>query len=59
LEKVTESLKNAVSSLENKLSGEFISIDLRNALNNIGEITGETTNDDILNLIFSRFCIGK
>ena len=59
LDKVTESLKNAVKSLENKLSGEFISIDLRNALNNIGEITGETTNDDILNNIFSKFCIGK
>jgi tRNA modification GTPase len=59
LEKVIESLKIALQSLEMKYSGEFISVDLRNALNSLGEITGEVTNDDILNNIFSRFCIGK
>jgi tRNA modification GTPase len=34
-------------------------LDLRDALNAVGELTGETTPDDILDLIFSRFCIGK
>ncbi len=41
------------------MSGEFISVDLRNALNHLGEITGEVTNDTILNNIFMNFCIGK
>ncbi len=38
---------------------EFVALDLREALNAIGEITGETTPDEILDRIFSRFCIGK
>lgn len=59
LEKVIESLKIAVKSIEEKLSGEFISVDLRSALHHLGEITGEVTNDDILENIFRNFCIGK
>jgi tRNA modification GTPase len=38
---------------------ELCSVDLRDALHAVGEVTGETTPDDILDLIFSRFCIGK
>jgi tRNA modification GTPase len=41
------------------MSGEFISVDLRNAENSLGEIIGKVTSDDILNNIFSKFCIGK
>ena len=41
------------------MSGEFIAVDLRNAENNLGEIIGEVTSDDILNNIFTKFCIGK
>ncbi|MEA3464398.1 MAG: tRNA uridine-5-carboxymethylaminomethyl(34) synthesis GTPase MnmE [Thermodesulfobacteriota bacterium] len=41
------------------LPPEFLSIHLRDALSSLGEITGETTPDDVLNKIFSRFCIGK
>ncbi len=37
----------------------MILLDLYGALRPLDEITGATTNDDILNLIFSRFCIGK
>jgi len=40
-------------------SGELLSIDLRQTLTAIGEITGETTPDSILDIIFSSFCIGK
>jgi tRNA modification GTPase len=40
-------------------SGELLAIDLRDSLAAIGEITGETTPDAILDLIFSTFCIGK
>lgn len=38
---------------------EFVALDLREALSALGEVTGETTPDDILEQIFSRFCIGK
>ncbi len=54
-----EALKRCVTTIENGLSNEFIAIDLKEALNRLGEITGETTTDDILNMIFDRFCIGK
>ena len=53
------SLKIALRSTESNLSGELIVVDLRAALNSLGEIIGETTTDDILNKIFSSFCIGK
>jgi len=54
-----ESLKEALKSAEEGASGELIAVDLRNAMNHLGEITGEITTDDILNEIFGRFCIGK
>ncbi len=59
LKKAKESLLNALESIKNKLSGEFISVDLRNAENNLAEIIGAVTSDDILNNIFTKFCIGK
>jgi tRNA modification GTPase len=49
----------AKTTLKGNLSGEFIAVDLRAALNYLGEIIGITTPDDVLNNIFSRFCIGK
>jgi tRNA modification GTPase len=59
LDKARKHLKNAVISAENRLSGEFISVDLRNAESALGEIIGIVTTEDILNNIFSSFCIGK
>ncbi len=59
LENVTASLMNAAKSIDDGVSGEFISVDLRAAMNHLGEITGEITNDEILNNIFGSFCIGK
>lgn len=59
LENVVNSLKQVIDSIDKKMSGEFISVDLRNALNYLGEITGEVTNEEILNNIFKKFCIGK
>jgi tRNA modification GTPase len=61
-EKVRESvaaLAAALVALENKIPHEMLLLDLYNALRPLDEITGATTNDDILNLIFSTFCIGK
>jgi tRNA modification GTPase len=59
LKNAKESLCKAEDSIINGLSGEFISIDLRNAEFSLGEIIGEITSDDILNNIFMKFCIGK
>lgn len=59
LENVVTSLDDAAKTIEDDMSGEFISVDLRNALSHLGEITGEVTNDDILNNVFRNFCIGK
>jgi tRNA modification GTPase len=59
LTKAGESLKLAQSALESGKSGEFVSLDLRAALNSLSEITGEITTDDIMNSVFARFCIGK
>ncbi len=59
LKKAKESLGLALESVDKKMSGEFIAADLRNAENQLGEIIGKVTTDDILNNIFSNFCIGK
>ncbi|HWX53111.1 MAG TPA: tRNA uridine-5-carboxymethylaminomethyl(34) synthesis GTPase MnmE [Verrucomicrobiae bacterium] len=49
----------AVHAAERKIPHEMIMLDLYGALRPLDAITGETTTDDILNLIFSSFCIGK
>lgn len=54
-----ESLDRALESTNRKMSSEFIVVDLRSALDSLGLLSGETTTDDILDNIFSRFCIGK
>jgi tRNA modification GTPase len=59
LKRARESLEKSIESVDNKLSGEFISVDLRTAENSLGEIIGKVTTDDILNNIFEKFCIGK
>jgi tRNA modification GTPase len=52
-------LANAVSAVNHRVPHEMLLLDLYQALRPLDEITGATTTDDILNLIFSRFCIGK
>ena len=54
-----EALARALHAAEGCVSAEFIAIDLRTALDALGEIAGHACTDDILNLIFSDFCIGK
>jgi tRNA modification GTPase len=61
-ERVRESLTALAAAklaIENKIPHEMLLLDLYNALRPLDEITGATTSDDILNLIFSTFCIGK
>lgn len=61
-----EALSNAVSALdrvllglESGISGELVSMDLRDALRHLAEITGEISSSDILHHVFKNFCIGK
>lgn len=53
------SLCNVLASIDNMMPEDFFSIDLMDAYNFLGEITGETIDDDLANKIFSEFCMGK
>ncbi len=53
------SLERASGSLAADASLEFLALDLREALGSLGQISGETVTEDILDGIFSGFCIGK
>ena len=59
LKKAEAALSKAVESVSSKLPGEFVALDVRGAIDALGEITGSVTTDDILDRIFSEFCIGK
>jgi tRNA modification GTPase len=59
LERASRSLPIALQTNESGISGEFVAVDIRAGLDALGEIVGATTSEDILNSIFSRFCIGK
>lgn len=59
LQKVQSSLKDVSEGLKNKIPGDLLAIDIRSCLQYLGEITGEITNEDQLDYIFSKFCIGK
>ena len=53
------SLQSFIGNLEAGVVMELLPVDLREALDAVGEVTGETTADDVLDRIFSSFCIGK
>jgi len=59
LRKAVENLESAKNSIDNKMSGEFVAVDMRNAIDSLSEIIGVVTSNDILNNIFAKFCIGK
>jgi tRNA modification GTPase len=59
LQKARENVQRAIGALDQGMTGDFLSIDLRAALKELGTITGEITNEHVLDSIFSRFCIGK
>jgi len=59
LERCTNSLQSFLHAILANESPEFLALDLRLALDALGEITGEVTTEDILGRIFSKFCIGK
>jgi tRNA modification GTPase len=59
LRRAGEHLRASVEALERHIPLDFVSIDLRAAYDALGEVTGETASDDLLDKIFSEFCIGK
>ncbi|MBI5856255.1 MAG: tRNA uridine-5-carboxymethylaminomethyl(34) synthesis GTPase MnmE [Sphingobacteriales bacterium] len=59
LKEVQKSLGDIKEGLNNKLTGDLLALDIRRCLHYLGEITGEITNEDQLDYIFSKFCIGK
>ncbi|MGM0367732.1 MAG: tRNA uridine-5-carboxymethylaminomethyl(34) synthesis GTPase MnmE [Actinomycetota bacterium] len=59
LKDAEELIEKAESAMKDKMSEEFPSADLKIAKNLLGEITGDTASEDILEQIFSQFCIGK
>ena len=54
-----ESLEMCISSIDEGYEEDFFTIDLLNGYEALGEIIGETVDDDVVNEIFSKFCMGK
>lgn len=59
LREAEKSLIDIKNGLDNGLPGDLLALDIRRALHYLGEITGEVNNEDMLDFIFSKFCIGK
>jgi tRNA modification GTPase len=59
LRMVHQSLLEVQKGMSQKISGDLLSLDIRQCLHYLGEITGEITSEDQLDYIFSKFCIGK
>jgi tRNA modification GTPase len=59
LERAERNLSQALSGTASSMPDDFITIDLSSAASALGEITGETVQDDLLEAIFSNFCVGK
>lgn len=54
-----ESLQAVIKAIDSGISNDFVAQDIRHALHHLGLITGQITTDDLLENIFSKFCIGK
>jgi tRNA modification GTPase len=59
LVQVSDALKDVEDGLNARIPGDLLSLDIRRSLQYLGDITGEITNEDQLDYIFSKFCIGK
>ena len=59
VEEALDSLKLVEQSVRDQMPEDFYSIDLRNACDALGAITGDTVGEDLVNEIFSKFCMGK
>ncbi len=59
LQKTYDALSRVLDGMEQGITGDFLAMDIRQSLHFLGEITGQITTDDLLDNIFSKFCIGK
>jgi len=59
LTQTNDALQRVLDGLETGITGDFLAMDIRQALHYLGEITGTITTEDLLDNIFSKFCIGK
>lgn len=59
LNSANEALHKVMEGLKNNIAGDLLALEIRYALNELGNITGEVTNEDLLSSIFTKFCIGK
>lgn len=59
LKNTEQALANVLNNIDNPITSDFLAMDIKQALHYLGEITGMVTTDDLLENIFSKFCIGK
>ncbi|WP_160068406.1 tRNA uridine-5-carboxymethylaminomethyl(34) synthesis GTPase MnmE [Sphingobacterium bovisgrunnientis] len=59
LQNTQTALEKVLYGIDNPITSDFLAMDIRQALHHLGEITGSVTTDDLLENIFSKFCIGK
>ncbi len=59
LQKASDSLGDVLRSLDEEVTSDFVAMDIRRALSFLGEILGQVSTEDLLENIFSKFCIGK
>lgn len=59
LQQTYDALSRVLDGMEQGITGDFLAMDIRQSLHYLGEITGTITTDDLLDNIFSKFCIGK
>jgi tRNA modification GTPase len=59
LQKTEDALNRVMGGIDNPVTSDFLALDIKQALHYLGEIVGTVTTDDLLDNIFSKFCIGK
>ncbi|MDD3107269.1 MAG: tRNA uridine-5-carboxymethylaminomethyl(34) synthesis GTPase MnmE, partial [Bacilli bacterium] len=59
LKQAKKAIEDSLKSIEEKMPIDIISIDIKSAWHSLGEITGDVANEDLINELFSKFCLGK
>lgn len=59
MEKAFLSLKQAIEATESGMDVDLIEIDVKSAFDALGEITGQTSPDELITALFTKFCLGK
>ena len=59
LQNTATALEKVLNGIDNPITSDFLAMDIKQALQHLGEITGSISTDDLLDNIFSKFCIGK